>query len=41
MLAGSTVSFYPVGAYAAGSFVTDQDLFVMITRDAATKLVSL
>jgi hypothetical protein len=35
------VDFYPVGSYAAGSFVQDQDVFVTITRDAATKLVSL
>ena len=35
------VSFFPVGTYAAGSFVTNQDVFVTITRDAGTKLVSL
>jgi len=35
------VRFYPVGFFAAGSFVQDQDLFVTITRDAATQLVSL
>lgn len=38
---GNGVSFYPVGTYAAGSFVEDQDVFVTITRDAATKVVSL
>ena len=38
---GDEVSFYPVGTYAAGSFVQDQDVFVTITRDAGTKLVSL
>ena len=35
------VSFYPVGEYAPGSFVQDQDVFVTITRDATTKDVSL
>src|SRR5262249_25107153 len=35
------VSFYPVGAFAAGSFVQGQDVFVTITRDAGTQLVSL
>ncbi len=35
------VSFYPVGEYAPGSFVSGQDVFVTITRDAATQLVSL
>jgi hypothetical protein len=35
------VSFYPVGTFAAGSFVTGQDVFVTITRDAGTQLVSL
>ena len=35
------VSFYPVGRYAAGSFVTDRDVFVTLTRDASTQLVSL
>jgi cysteine-rich repeat protein len=35
------VSFYPVGFFASGSFVQDQDVFVTITRDAGTKLVSL
>ena len=35
------VSFYPVGTFAAGSFVQGQDVFVTITRDAATQLVSL
>lgn len=38
---GAGVSFYPVGTFAPGSFVTDQDVFVTITRDAATQLVSL
>lgn len=38
---GNQVSFYPVGTFASGSFVQDQDVFVTITRDAATKLVSL
>jgi hypothetical protein len=38
---GNGVSFYPVGNFAAGSFVQDQDVFVTITRDAGTKLVSL
>lgn len=38
---GAGVSFYPVGTYAAGSFVADQDVFVTLTRDAATQLVSL
>ena len=35
------VSFFPVGFFAAGSFVSGQDVFVTITRDAATQLVSL
>jgi cysteine-rich repeat protein len=35
------VSFYPVGTYAAGSFVQGLDVFVTITRDAASQLVSL
>jgi len=35
------VSFYPVGTFAAGSFVQGQDVFVTITRDAGTQLVSL
>ncbi len=35
------VSFYPVGTFAAGSFVQGQDVFVTITRDAGSKLVSL
>jgi hypothetical protein len=35
------VSFYPVGVFAAGSFVSGQDVFVTITRDAGTQLVSL
>ena len=38
---GDGVDFYPVGSYAAGSFVQGQDVFVTITRDAGTKLVSL
>ncbi len=38
---GAGVSFYPVGTYAAGSFVADQDVFVTLTRDAGTQLVSL
>jgi hypothetical protein len=38
---GDGVSFYPVGTYAAGSFVSGQDVFVTITRDAGTQLVSL
>ncbi len=38
---GNGVSFFPVGTFAAGSFVTNQDVFVTITRSAATKLVSL
>lgn len=35
------VSFYPVGTFAAGSFVENQDLFITITRDGTSKLVSL
>jgi cysteine-rich repeat protein len=35
------VSFYPVGFFAMGSFVQDQDVFVTITRDGTSKLVSL
>jgi hypothetical protein len=38
---GNGVSFYPVGTFAAGSFVQGQDVFVTITRDAGTQLVSL
>lgn len=38
---GNEVSFYPVGVFAAGSFVSGQDVFVTITRDAGTQLVSL
>ena len=38
---GDGVSFYPVGTFASGSFVSGQDVFVTITRDAATQLVSL
>ncbi|MFH1811560.1 MAG: DUF4215 domain-containing protein [Pseudomonadota bacterium] len=38
---GDGVSFYPVGTYAAGSFVQDQDVFVTITREESTQLVSL
>jgi len=38
--AGS-VSFYPLGTYAQGSFVSDQDVFVTITREATSGLVSL
>ncbi len=38
---GDGVSFYPVGTFAAGSFVADQDVFITITRDATSKLVSL
>ncbi len=38
---GHSVSFYPVGVFADGSFVSGQDVFVTITRDGATKLVSL
>jgi hypothetical protein len=38
---GNGVSFYPVGTFASGSFVQDQDVFVSITRDAGTQLVSL
>jgi hypothetical protein len=38
---GNEVSFYPVGTFAAGSFVQGQDVFVTITRDAGTQLVSL
>ena len=38
---GNGVSFYPVGTYASGSFVSGQDVFVTITRDSATQLVSL
>jgi cysteine-rich repeat protein len=38
---GDGVSFYPVGTFAAGSFVENQDLFITITRDGASKLVSL
>ena len=38
---GNGVSFYPVGTFASGSFVQDQDVFVTITRDAGTQLVSL
>jgi cysteine-rich repeat protein len=35
------VSFYPVGTFAPGSFVEGQDVFVTITRNADTRLVSL
>lgn len=35
------VSFYPEGEFADGSFVEGQDVFVTITRDAASQLVSL
>jgi hypothetical protein len=35
------VSFYPVGEFASGSFVNNRFSFVTITRDAATKVVSL
>lgn len=35
------VSFYPVGTFADGSFVEGQDVFVTITRDGASNLVSL
>jgi cysteine-rich repeat protein len=35
------VSFYPVGTFAEGTWFDDQDVFVTITRDAATKIVSL
>jgi hypothetical protein len=35
------VSFYPVGTFASGSFVSGQDVFVTITREAGSKLVSL
>lgn len=38
---GAGVSFYPVGTFAAGSFIADQDVFVTITRDATSQLVSL
>jgi len=38
---GNGVSFYPVGTYAPGSFVENQDVFVTVTRDEGTKLVSL
>lgn len=38
---GDGVSFYPVGTYAPGSFVDDRDVFVTITRDATSQLVSL
>jgi cysteine-rich repeat protein len=38
---GDGVSFYPVGTHAPGSFIADQDVFVTITRDATTQLVSL
>ena len=39
-LAGG-VSFYPVGTFAAGSFVQNEDTFVTLTRDATTRVVSL
>ncbi len=35
------VGFYPVGDYAAGSFVTNRDTFVTITRNGTSRLVSL
>src|SRR5579884_2172475 len=35
------VSFYPLGTYATGSFVSDQDVFVTITREATSGLVAL
>jgi len=38
---GDGVSFYPVGTFAAGSFVENQDVFITITRDGTSKLVSL
>ena len=38
---GDGVSFYPVGEYAAGSFVQGQDVFVTITRRGDTKEVDL
>jgi len=38
---GGGVSFYPVGTYAAGSFVQAEDTFVTLTRDAATRVVNL
>lgn len=38
---GDGVSFYPVGTFAAGSFVEDQDVFVTVTRDGTSKTVSL
>lgn len=38
---GGGVSFYPVGTYAAGSFVQAEDTFVTLTRDATTRVVNL
>lgn len=35
------VGFYPVGDYAAGSFVNNRDTFVTITRNGTSRLVSL
>jgi cysteine-rich repeat protein len=35
------VSFFPVGQFAAGSFVADQDVFFTITRDGGSKVVAL
>lgn len=35
------VSFFPLGTFAAGSFVSNQDVFVTVTRDANTKTASL
>src|SRR5579885_1543140 len=35
------VSFYPLGTYLTGSFVSDQDVFVTITREATSGLVAL
>ena len=38
---GGGVSFYPVGTFAAGSFVQNEDTFVTLTRDATTRVVNL
>jgi len=38
---GNGVSFYPVGTYAMGSFTSNRDTFVTLTRDAATRVVNL
>lgn len=38
---GDGVRFYPLGSFASGSFVQDQDVFVTVTRDGGTKEASL